>query len=170
MRPGSLLVGLTIRVPGPFAGVTDLGFSARYPDQPLLQRLRDVAIWVEGPATPMRRLVPRLELLAESPRPTYRWQGPVALTDEVLVLSFRDQSQDPSGEGIEPASAAFVDYLMNLVRPVVFPFLQDCVQVAHLRLSERIDLQMRRDDELLAVLPIRVGAIVSGNGDELLVA
>jgi hypothetical protein len=170
MRPGPLLVGLTIRVPGPFAGVTNLGFSARYPDQPLLQRLRDVAIWVEGPATPMRSLAPRLELLAESPRPNYRWQGPVALTDEVLLLSFRDRTLDSSAEGIEPASAAFIDYLMNLVRPVVFPFLQDCVQVAHLRLSERIDLQVRRDEELLADLPIRLAEIVSGNGDELLVA
>jgi hypothetical protein len=160
---------LTIRVPGPFAGVTDLGFSARYPDQPLLQRLRDVAIWFEGPATPMRRLAPRLELLAGSPRPTYRWQGPVALTDEVLVLSFRDQTVEHQ-DGIEPASAAFVDYLMNLVRPVVFPFLQDCVQVAHLRLSEHIDLQVRRDDELLAALPVHLGEIVSRNGDELLVA
>lgn len=170
MRPGPQLVGLTIRVPGPFAGVTDLGFSARYPDQPLLQRLRDVAIWVEGPPTPMRRLAPHLEHLAESPRPTYRWQGPVALTDEVLVLSFRDQTLEQPVERIEPAPAAFVDYVMNLVRPVVFPFLQDCVQVAHLRLSEHIDLQVRRDDELLAALPIRLGEIVSDNGDELLVA
>ena len=33
MRPGDATEPLTIKVPGPFAGVADLGFSARYPEQ-----------------------------------------------------------------------------------------------------------------------------------------
>ncbi len=33
---------ITIKVPSPFAGVAGLGFSARYPEQPLLGPLRDV--------------------------------------------------------------------------------------------------------------------------------
>ena len=51
---------LLIKVPAPFSGVEDVGFSARYPAQRPGDPLRDVTIFVEGPAPPMRRLVERL--------------------------------------------------------------------------------------------------------------
>src|SRR5947209_19107719 len=56
---------LVIKVPAPFTGVEDLGFSARYPAQPAGERLRDVPFFVEGPPRPMQLLVERLALFAE---------------------------------------------------------------------------------------------------------
>ena len=40
---------LVIKVPSPFSGVDDVGFSARYPAQAWNERLRDVPFIVEGP-------------------------------------------------------------------------------------------------------------------------
>jgi hypothetical protein len=157
---------ITIKVPGPFAGVADLGFSARYPEQTLLQPMRDVPLWIEGPAEPMRRLADRLRMLAALVRAAYGWTHPVALSDEVVVMAF----QDRSGDGRTLADAVAVDSLVNLVRPVVFPFLQDCAQVAGLRLTDRIELSVRQADRAIAELTMRWDQIVSANGDDLLCA
>jgi hypothetical protein len=158
---------LSIRVPGPFAGVVDLGFSVRYPEQSPFAPLRDVAIWIEGPTQPMRRLAARLRMLADADRPAYRWTDPVTLTDEVVIMAFRSQIDGGLGR---TASQAYFDYIFNLVRPVAFPFLQDCAQVAHLRLSDKIEIQVRKQDAQLADLSLRVDQIVAGNGPDSLVA
>jgi hypothetical protein len=163
----SSLDEITIKVPGPFAGVAELGFSARYPEQSLLQPLRDVPLWIEGPAEPMRRLAARLRMLAGLVEAAHGWTHPVVLTDEVLVMAF----QDRSGEGrrlADPSGA--IDYVMNLVRPVVFPFLQDCAQVAHLRLTEQIEMRVRHADHEVAELAMRWDQIVRANGEDLLSA
>src|SRR6266699_7333766 len=151
---------ITIKVPGPFAGVADLGFSARYPEQSLLEPPRDVPLWIEGPAQPMRRLEARLRLLATLVRAAHGWTHPVVLTDEVVVMAF----QDRSAQGLTLAGVGTVDYVLNLVRPVVFPFLQDCAEVAGLRLTERIDLSVRRADVAVAELTLRRDQIVPANG------
>lgn len=158
---------ITIRVPGPFAGVTELGFSARYPEQSLFQPLRDVPLWIEGPSEPMRRLAARLKMLASLVQAAHCWTQPVLLTDEVVVMAFQDRSgqmrrlADPSGA---------IDYVLNLVRPVVFPFLQDCAQVAHLRLTDRIEMSVRHADLEVAELAMRWDEIVPANGEDLLSA
>lgn len=163
----STLTELTVTVPGPFAGTAGLGFSARYPEQSLAAPLRDVAIWIEGPPAPMRKLAVRLGMLAAARRPAHRWTDPVSLTDQVIVMAFRDQSTEPAEAA--PARAS-LDYVLNLVRPVVFPFLQDCAEVADLRLSDRIDLRVRRLEVELATLSLRARDIVAANGGDLLVA
>jgi hypothetical protein len=167
MRERSHLAELTVRVPGPFAGVNDLGFSARYPEQSLFVPLRDVAIWIEGPSDPMRRLAHRLRMLAGTARRPYRWTDPVALTDQVVVMAFRDES---GGSLDLTAPRASLNYVLHLVRPVVFPFLQDCAEVADLRLSDRIALQVRQRDVELAAINLRVEQIVETNGGDTLVA
>ena len=166
MRPSNNLAAFTIRVPGPFAGVDALGFSARYPDQSLLEPLRDVPLWIEGPAEPMRRLLRRLRMLVEraGDRP-YRWTDPVQLADEVVILAFRDHSW---AAGLAQTPAAFSDYFANLVRPVVFPFLADCAQVADLRLSDRIEVAVEAADAAVAKFDLRVSQIVAANGFDLL--
>ena len=166
MRHHGSLDEITIKVPGPFAGVAELGFSARYPEQSPFQPLRDVPLWIEGPADPMRRLADRLRMLAALVQAAHGWTTPVALTDEVLVMAFQDRSgerriADPSG---------VLDYLANLVRPVVFPFLQDCAQVAHLRLTDRIEMRVRHADREVAELAVHWDQIVTANGEDLLSA
>jgi hypothetical protein len=156
---------ITIKVPGPFAGVAGLGFSARYPEQSLFQPLRDVPLWIEGPADPMRRLADRLRMLASLVQAAHGWTQPVVLTDEVVVMAF----QDRSGTGRRLAGAAgAIDYLLNLVRPVVFPFLQDCAQVAKLRLTDRIEIRVNQSDRPVAEVTLRWDQIVPANGDDLL--
>jgi hypothetical protein len=167
MRQPSALDEITIKVPAPFAGVAELGFSARYPEQSLFKPLRDVPLWIEGPAGPMRRLADRLRMLATLVQAAHGWTPPVALTDEVLVMAFQDRSRegprlaDPSG---------VLDYVANLVRPVVFPFLHDCAQVAHLRLTDRIEMRVRHADREVAELAVRWDQIVPANGEDLLSA
>ena len=163
----STLTELTVTVPAPFAGTDGLGFSARYPEQALTDRLRDVAIWIEGPPSPMRRLAARLAMLTAVRDRAHRWTDPVSLTDQVIVMAFRDRSAERADA--DPARAS-LDYVLNLVRPVVFPFLQDCAEVADLRLSDRIDLCVRRLETELATLRLRARDIVDPNGGDLLVA
>ena len=167
MRPDSTSE-LTIRVPGPFAGVDDLGFSARYPEQNLFQPLRDVPLWIEGPAEPIRRLEGRLRMLAQLVQAAHGWTAPVMLTDEVVVMAFRDLSARDRTLAEGRAEAA--DYLVNLVRPVVFPFLQDCAQVAHLRLTDRIEVSVHQADTPVAELSLRWDQITPANGEDVLVA
>ena len=160
---------LTIKVPSPFAGVADLGFSARYPEQSFLEPPREVPLWIEGPADPMRRLAARLRMLADLVRSAHRWTDPVALTDEVLVMAFRHGAREAE-EGLLEGRGAALDYVLNLVRPVVFPFLQDCAEVAQLRLTVRIDMAVTQSDRSLAELSLRWDQIVQTNGPDLLSA
>jgi hypothetical protein len=167
MRHRSSADEIVIKVPGPFEGVAELGFSARCPEQSLFLPLRDVPLWIEGPPEPMRRLAGRLHMLASLVQAAHRWTPPVALTDEVVVIAFQDRSGDDAGP-LDPGSA--IDYLMNLVRPVVFPFLRDCAQVAHLRLTERIEMRVRHAGNDVAELAVRWDQIVPANGEDILCA
>jgi hypothetical protein len=159
---------ITIKVPSPFAGVTDLGFSARYPEQSFLVPLRDVPLWIEGPAEPMRRLEARLRMLATLVKAAYAWSHPVALAEGVVVMAFQDRSAE--GQTLSDGAAGALDYVLNLVRPVVFPFLQDCAQVAHLRLTDRIEMTVRHADQPVVELSVRWDEIVPSNGEDLLSA
>jgi len=63
-----------------------------------------------------------------------------------------------------------VDYVTNLIRPVIFPFLQDCAQVARLRLTDRIEMSVRTADRPVVELNLRWDQIVPANGEDLLSA
>jgi hypothetical protein len=168
VRPGNPLAEITLKVPAPFAGVSDLGFSARYAEQSLFHPPRDVPLWIEGPADPMRRLEGRLRMLAELVQAAHGWTAPVMLTDEVVVMAFRDLSA--RGRTLADGQAEALAYLMNLVRPVVFPFLRDCAQIAHLRLTDRIGISVQQADAAVADLTLRWDQITPSNGEDLLVA
>ena len=168
MRSGNHLAEITLKVPAPFAGISNLGFSARYAEQSLLAPLRDVPLWIEGPADPIRRLEARLRMLAELVQAAHGWTSPVMLTDEVVIMAFRDLSS--RGRTLADGPAEAVDYLINLVRPVIFPFLQDCAQIAHLRLTDRIEVSVHQADTPVADLTLRWDEITPANGDDLLVA
>jgi hypothetical protein len=163
---------LVIKVPSPFSGVDDLGFSARYPIQDPHTPLRDVPFIIEGPAEPMSRLVERLLLFADKDHlidasgedEAYTWTAPVCLTDEVCVLAFRDRSllgpQDDAGAGRS--------YLWNLVRPLAFTFLRDCVRLGQLRLTDRIAVVVDAGHPPLVDLELERAAISIDNGHMLL--
>ena len=171
---------LVIKVPAPFSGVGDVGFSARYPAQQTTEPLRDVPLFVEGPARPMRVLVERLALLAEKERlvgglgglvagddEAYTWTPPIQLTDEVCVLAFRDRSL---GGGMPDfaAGAAGRQYLWNLVRPTAFAFLRDCVRIGGLRLAERIAVVLDAGREQVIDLEVERSSIWPQNGTVVL--
>lgn len=168
---------LVIKVPAPFSGVEDLGFSARYPAQEANQRLRDVPLFVEGPPRPMARLVERLALLAEKERlvgdgedEAYTWTPPVQLTDEVCVLAFRDRSMAlADAAGADPgALLTGRQYLWNLVRPMAFTFLRDCARIGGLRLAERIAVVLDPGRPPVVDLEVERRAICPQNGTLLL--
>ena len=178
---------LVIKVPAPFSGVDDLGFSARYPAQDVHERLRDVPLFVEGPPRPMARLVSRLALLAEKDRlvgdaltlgedEAYSWTPPVQLTDEVCVLAFRDRSLVGDADGASapsvaagvPSALAGRQYLWNLVRPMAFTFLRDCVRIGGLRLADRIAVVLDPGRPPLVDLELARTAIWPQNGTLLL--
>jgi hypothetical protein len=166
MRPPHPLYELTIKVPGPFEGIEDLGFSARYPEQGRFSPLRDVPLWIEGPAQPLRRLHGRLRMLHEVTDGPYAWTDPVQLADEVVILAFKDRSLE--SRPLAEVAQASVDYVLNLVRPVVFPFLSDCARVAHLRLADRIEMTVEAADWPVARFSMQVAQIVPENGFDLL--
>jgi hypothetical protein len=169
---------LLVKVPAPFSGIEDVGFSARYPAQAIDEPLRDVTLFVEGPASPMERLYDRLRLFAEKDHlidacdgddELYAWTPPIRLTDEVCVISFRDRSLaaplDVSVAGVLPLARAHV---WNLVRPLAFTFLRDCVRLGGLRLAERILLVLDPGRPPLVDLELERTAIVRENGTLLL--
>ena len=163
---------LILKVPAPFPGIEDLGFTARYPVQDWGERLRDVPIVVEGPARPMSLLVERLALFPDRERlldttaddEAYTWTAPVQLSDEICVLAFRDRSLATRSE----RSPAVRGYVWNLVRPLAFTFLRDCVRVGGLRLAERIAVVIDPGRPPLVDLEVRRQSIVAMNGDLLL--
>jgi len=157
---------ISIKVPGPFAGVSDLGFTTQYRVQDIGQPTRDVPLVIEGPRPPMRRLVDILQALAESSDSPYAWTDPVLVSDEVALLAFRDKSL--AGDRLGDSAASMSDYVLNLVRPVVFPFLHDCAAIAHLRLTEVIEMRLTSDDETIAAMALPLTNIVQSNGDRLL--
>jgi hypothetical protein len=166
MRPSSPRLGeMTIKVPAPFAGISDLGFTAQYRAQQFNEPQRDIPLLIEGPEPPMRRLAELLQLLSDTDSSAYAWSDPVMLSDEVVVLAFRDRSVSDRTL-LDGAAAA--DFVMNLVRPVVFTFLRDCAMIAHLRLSEVIEMRVKSDEKSVAELSLPLGDIVQPNGERLL--
>src|SRR5256886_6056059 len=53
-RVWRMLQELVIKVPAPFQGRPDVGFSTRYPAQAAQAPLKDVPFIIEGPSGPMR--------------------------------------------------------------------------------------------------------------------
>jgi hypothetical protein len=156
---------MMIKVPAPFAGLSDLGFTVQYRAQNFNEPQLDVPLLFEGPEPPMRRLAERLQLLSGAQPSTYAWTDPVMLSDEVVVLTFRDRSVD--GQKLSDG-ARIADYVMNLVRPVVFTFLHDCAVVAHLRLSDVIEMRVSTERKSIAEFALPLHKIVQPNGERLL--
>jgi hypothetical protein len=166
MRPSNPRLGeMTIKVPAPFAGISDLGFTAQYRAQQFNEPQRDVPFLIEGPEPPMRRLAELLQLLSATESSAYTWSDPVMLSDEVVVLAFRDRIA--AGQTLSDGAGA-ADYVMNLVRPVVFTFLRDCAMIAHLRLSEVIEMRVSAEKKSVAEITLPLEDIVQPNGERLL--
>jgi hypothetical protein len=170
---------LVIKVPAPFSGIDDLGFTARYPVQERNEPLRDVPLIVEGPAEPMSKLIARLELFTQknaivgegSEDDAYTWTSPVRLTDEVCVIAFRDQSLERTSDQIaEDIAAVSRGYVWNLVRPMAFTFLRDCVRIGQLRLAEQIAVVLDPGHPPLVDFELERSAITPDNGHDLLFA
>ena len=165
-----MLEELVIKVPAPFLGTPDVGFSARYPAQPIPAPLKDVPFIIEGPSGPMSRLQARLQLFREKRRllpdasdEAYTWTDLVPLSDEVFILAFRDESLQ-----VNPEAESDAAYIANLVRPLVFPFLKDCVRIGQLALSDSIELSVLRNARVMAEFELRRPQIVVANGSILL--
>ena len=156
---------MSIKVPAPFAGVNDLGFTVQYRAQGFNERQRDVPLLFEGPQPPLRRLTEMLQLLSESYPGSYAWSDPVMLSDEVVIFAFRDRSV---ADGTLSGGARIADYVLNLVRPVVFTFLRDCAAVAHLRLSDVIEMRVSAERKAVAELALPLQDIVRPNGERFL--
>lgn len=166
MHPRTLHLGeMSIKVPAPFAGISDLGFTAQYRAQQFNEPQRDVPLLIEGPQSPMRRLAEVLQLLSSAGDSAYAWSDPVMLSDQVVVLAFRDRSV--SGQTLTDG-ARIADYVLNLVRPVVFTFLRDCAMVGRLRLSEFIEMRVSADRQEVAEFSLPLQDIVQPNGERLL--
>jgi hypothetical protein len=156
---------MTIKVPAPFAGITDLGFTAQYRAQTFNEPLRDVPLVIEGPEPPMRRLAELLQLLSDSDASAYAWSDPVMLSGEIVILAFRDRSV--AGKTLSDG-AQVTDHVLNLVRPVVFTFLRDCATIAHLRLSDVIEMRVSNERRSVADITLPLQKIVQQNGEQLL--
>jgi hypothetical protein len=166
MRSSNPRLGeMTIKVPAPFAGISDLGFTAQYRAQQFNEPQGDIPFLIEGPQPPMHRLAELLQLLSGTGSSAYEWSDPVMLSDEVVVLAFRDRA---AKSGTLSDGARVADYVMNLVYPVVFTFLRDCATIAHLRLSEVIEMRVSAERKSVAELTMPLQDIVRLNGERLL--
>ncbi|MHB8573126.1 MAG: hypothetical protein ACYDAY_09235 [Candidatus Dormibacteria bacterium] len=158
---------LVITVPAPFAGVSEVGFSARYRegDHP-----GEVPLLIEGEAQLLARLQGRLELLGRplnelAGRERYSWTSPISLSNHLLVMAYRDQSLD--FDALDESADASLMHVQNLVRPVAFAFLRDCILVGRLALSETIEMELRAQGGSVPIT-LRRADISSQNGELLL--
>src|SRR5712692_9378944 len=115
---------ISIKVPAPFAGISDLGFTTQYRLQDLSRPLHDVPLVIEGPRPPIKKLVELLQLLSDAPESGHSWSDPIMVSDEVVLLAFRDRSL--SSRALTGGVPAMKEHVLNMVWPVVFPFLHDC--------------------------------------------
>jgi hypothetical protein len=166
-----MLQELVIKVPAPFMGRADVGFSTRYPAQPVQAPLKDVPFFIEGPSGPMRRLQSRLELfrqkrtlIPDAPGEAYSWTDLIELNDELFILAYRDESLSDRTDDVESEHR----YIVNLVRPLVFPFLRDCVRIGELALRDNIVLAVLDHSGVMAELELRRAQIVPRNGSIVL--
>ena len=166
MRPNPHLGEMSIKVPAPFAGVPDVGFTAQYRAQVFNEPQRDVPLLFEGAPPRIEKLAEVLQALSGAAADSYSWTSPVVLGDGVVILAFRDRSV---GEGPKlDDGVRIADYVVNLVRPVVFTFLHDCAAVAHLRLADVIEMRVTADTKSIAEFTLPLDRIVQPNGDRLL--
>ncbi len=164
---------LWIKVPNPFWGVETVGFSVRCPAPVDQGPLPDIPFFVEGEAELMAPLGARLRLFPQRDRfvdcsnlgEAYSWTDPINLTDEVIVLAFRDRSLSQ----VEPDPVAAVrNRLANQLVPLAFPFLRDCVRVAGLRLTPTISVRISARPQPDVELELPLENIVQGNGGRTL--
>src|SRR5438270_10859903 len=106
-----MLQELVIKVPAPFLGRADIGFSTRYPAQPAQAPLKDVPFFIEGPPGPMRRLQPRLRrfrqkrtLLPDARGEACSWTDLIPPNDELFILAVRDAALPDAPEGVDSES------------------------------------------------------------------
>src|SRR2546430_14595158 len=165
MRPTPPLGEIPFKAPAPFAASSGLGFAPRSHPHHSNEPQRDVPLLFQGPEPPMRRLAEVLRQLSETHSTTYALTNPVMLSDDVVILAFRDRSVD--GQTLSDG-ARIADYVLNLVRPVVFTFLHDCAAVAHLRLSEKIAMRVSAERRSVAEFALPLQDIVRPNGERLL--
>jgi hypothetical protein len=160
---------LWIKVPAPFFGVETVGFSVRYALDRDEDEFADVPFFVEGEAGLMGRLIQQLRLFPQRERfvdcraagEAYSWTDPISLSDEVVVMAFRDQSlSQPAADPVQ----AVRNRLINQMVPLAFPFLRDCVRVAGLRLNAWISVRLASEQVPEIDLSLPVGDIVRGNG------
>ena len=166
-----MLQELVIKVPAPFMGRADVGFSTRYPAQPVQAPLKDVPFFIEGPSGPMRRLQSRLELfrqkrtlIPDAPGEAYSWTDLIELNDELFILAYRDESLTDGTADVDSKHR----YIVNLVRPLVFPFLRDCVRIGDLALRDNIVHAVIDHSGVMAELELRRAQIVPRNGSIVL--
>ncbi len=164
---------LWIKVPNPLFGVDNVGFSVRYPAGDPDPKVTDLPFFVEGEASVMSRLAERLRLFptrelfvdCSLSGEAYSWTDPIALTDEVIVMAFRDQSLAATTR--DPVQAVR-NRLRNQLVPLAFPFLRDLVRVAGLRLSPVISVRVALEDSPELELSVPAQEIVDRNGERLL--
>src|SRR6202140_2678951 len=166
-----MLQELVIKVPNPFLGRADVGFSPRYPAQPVQAPLKDVPFFIEGPSGPMRRLQSRLELfrqkrplIPDPPGEAYSWTDLIPLNDELFILAFRDESLTDAPDDVDSESR----YIVNLVRPLVSPFRKDCVRIAVLAIRDHIVLPVLDTSRVMAELELGRAQIGPRNGSIVL--
>jgi len=161
---------LWIKVPGPFWGVETVGFSVRCPAPAEPGPLPDIPFFVEGDAQLMSSLGGQLRLFPQRERyvdcealgEAYSWTDPISLTDEVIVMAFRDLSL--GGSTPDPA-LALLNRLSNQLVLLAFPFLRDCVRIAGLRLTSPISVKIGSQAVPEIELSLPLEKIVAGNGD-----
>ena len=104
------------------------------------------------------------EDIAQRKASARRFYGIPILSEELFILAFRDESlSDRSDDAVSERR-----YIVNLIRPLVFPFLKDCVRIGQLALRESIGLAVLRDSRVMAELELAREQIVPGNGSIVL--
>src|SRR5258708_34538431 len=103
-------------------------------------------------------------LIPDAPGEAYSWTDLIPLNDELFILAFRDESLTDALDDVDSEYR----YIVNLVRPLVFPFLKDCVRIGELALRDNIVLAVLANSRVTAELELRRAQLVPRNGSQRL--
>ena len=120
---------ITIKVPAPFSGVSDLGFTARYPSQPGYAASADVPL-PQASASPPAGAVRSTPRVLPSPRTS---SAPAARRPAAFPIDLATLNRDQAA--LERAEAAVVTELIRSARAYL-----EGVVVPAVRRAERVSM------------------------------
>lgn len=151
-----------VKVPAPFKNISSLGFTASYHKKETFE-IEDIPFVFEGESEKIASLKERLELMASVNERDYFWSYPIPLNNQICLFSLRYKKQEQ--QKIITSELDRHEYLKNLIYPMFLLFLEDCINIAQIPLSDEIQYTLYTQNAKPLTMHLQRQKIISQNGN-----